>query len=106
LEDLRARIHGALYREHVVERMARRGILPSQVLEALLSPEAEIIEDYPGHRHGPCSLVLGWWDNHRPLHVVLGGQDPIWIISVWDPSIDPQDRWEPNFRRRRRSTEG
>lgn len=81
--------------------MAERDIDHSKVLEAILSSDAEIIENYPNHVHGSCCLVLGWWNDRKPLHVVMGTSSDLWIISAWDPSADPDGRWEPGYRRRR-----
>lgn len=105
MEEIRTRLDSLEYREHALRQMSERGIHPDQVREALLSEGAEIIEDYPGHFYGRCCLVLGWRETGRPLHVVLAISHPLKVISVWDPSVDPRNRWEPDFKTRR-STEG
>jgi hypothetical protein len=101
MEDIRSRLDGIEYREHALRQMTERGIHPRHVQEALLSHEAEIIEDYPSRFYGRCCLILGWWGERRPLHVVVGTSHALWVISVWDPSVDPKNRWEADFKTRR-----
>jgi hypothetical protein len=81
--------------------MAERGIRPGHIREALLSEDAEIIEAYPDHFYGGCCLILGWWGDRRPLHVVIATSSPLRVISAWDPSADPKNRWEADFKTRR-----
>jgi hypothetical protein len=100
LEDIKARFADVQYREHALVRLLQRGIQPEHIAEAIISDEPEIIEDYPDHAYGPCCLVLGWWDDRQPLHVLLTMSDPIRLISAWDPSTDPKGRWEPGFKTR------
>jgi hypothetical protein len=101
MEEIRSRLDTLEYREHAVLQLAERAIHPRHVYEALRSEEAEIIEDYPDHFYGPCCLVLGWWEEGRPLHVVIATSDPLIVISAWDPSVDPKQRWEADFKTRR-----
>ena len=101
LEEIWTRLNELEYREHALLRMGERGIHPRHVREAILSEEAEIIESYPDHPYGPCCLVLGWWGNRRPLHVLIATGYPLRMISVWDPSADPKQRWEADFKTRR-----
>lgn len=101
MEETRGRLDELEYREHALRQMAERGIHPRQVQDALLSDEAEIIEDYPTHFYGRCCLILGWWGERQPLHVVLATSHPLRVISAWDPSMDPKNRWEADFKTRR-----
>ena len=105
LQDIRARFGRVQYREHSLLRPIERGIDPACIREAVFSQDAEVIEDYPDHPYGPCCLVLGWWDDRRPLHVLVSTTDPPWLITAWDPSNDPRNRWESDFRSRRRPPE-
>jgi hypothetical protein len=84
--------------------MAERHIDPAIIREALFSPDAEVIEDYPNHPGGSACLILGWWGNRCPLHVVFGVGSRLYIVTVYDPSVNSRHRWEsPDFRTRRRS---
>ena len=106
MDDIRARFPSVRYPEgRKFDMILRRGITPAQIAEAINSPEAEIIEHYPDDPRGPSCLVLGWCGGARSLHIVIGLSEPPKIITAWDPSVDPRDRWEPGFRRRRRETE-
>jgi hypothetical protein len=106
VEEIRRRLTDLEYREHALRQMTERGIHPDWVGEALLSEDAEIIEGDSGHFYGPCCLILGWRDPERPLHVVLATSQPLKVISVWNPSADSRNRWEPDFKTRRASGGG
>ena len=95
----------AAYREHAQDHIAERGIHPAIIREAVCSPHAEVIELTLDDPRGPSCLVLGWWGDKRPLHVLFGLGFPLWIITAWDPSVDPKNRWEPDFKTRRRAKE-
>lgn len=82
---------------HAIRRMTQRNIPREEILGCLLS--GEIIEEYPNDLPFPSFLVLGYYQE-RPLHVVCSiGQGRLWIITVYRPTLD---RWESNFRTRRR----
>lgn len=103
MEDIRSRFAAVVYREHALQKALERGIDPAIIKEAIQSDEAEIIEPYPDERRGPACLVLGWWNVHRALHVELGLGSPLCIITVYDPAADPKNRWESDFKTRRRT---
>lgn len=54
-----------------VERDADQ-ITMEELEEALLSPKAEIIEDYPNDPRGPSCLILGFTKENLPIHIVCG----------------------------------
>ncbi|MFH1288968.1 MAG: DUF4258 domain-containing protein [bacterium] len=60
----------------------------------------EIIENYPGDRRGSSCLVLGFTNEHKPLHFVLGNleKEKILIITMYRPNVE---EWI-NFRLRRK----
>jgi len=71
----------------------------SVTVEDLLATlnEAQILEDYPDHRRGPCCLVLGKTEMGRSLHVVCTYVSrPLVIITVYDPQppkwVSPYER--------------
>lgn len=41
---------------------------------------AQIIENYPEHRRGPCCLLNGQTERGRPLHIVCTTAQPSLII--------------------------
>ncbi len=43
-----------LFTDHAVRQMAKRSIIDTEVVEALLS--GQIIEEYPDDKYGPSSL--------------------------------------------------
>lgn len=106
LEVIRAGFDRVQYREHAIEKLAERGILPSHIRDAVFSIEAEVIDSRPDHPYGPCHLVLGWRADHRPLHMLFGTTEPLRVITAWDPSVDPKNRWEADFKTRRRQLDG
>ena len=59
------------YTVHAQERMAQRRITDQEVQQALLGPEAEVIEAYPTDKYSPSCLIY----NPRPVkprHLCLG----------------------------------
>lgn len=101
MDDIRTRFASAVYREHALRRILERGINPATIKEAVQSADSEIIESYPNDPRGPSCLILGWWDDHRPLHVIVGLREPLLVISAYDPSADPRERWAADFKSRR-----
>ena len=88
-----------IYQFHAVRRMIQRGVREEDVEWVLLT--GEIIEVYSDDTPHPSALLLGW-SNDRPLHVVVAtdsvNQCKI-VITVYVPGLD---RWEIDFRRRRK----
>jgi hypothetical protein len=82
---------------HCLERMIERKISPIEIKQAVIS--GEIIEDYPEDKYGPSCLLLGRAESGRPLHVQIS-LDPVWVITVYDPSEKP-DEWSGGYRKRR-----
>ena len=103
MDDIRARFASVVYREHALQRILERDIDPAIIKEAINSPNAEIVESYPDDPRGNSCLVLGWWDDDRPLHIVIGLDRRLCVISAYAPSVDDRERWESDFKTRRRS---
>jgi len=102
LDEIRRRFDVVQYQVHAVGAMQERGFTVRDVQEAVLGPNAEVVEESTVG-YGPTSLVLGWCHEGRvPLHVLFGAGATLWIITVYDPSTDPKQRFEaPDFRKRR-----
>jgi len=82
---------------HGFERCVERHISPNEVKYAILSDE--IIEEYSEDKYGPSCLIYGITEAKRILHVRCS-IDPVWIITAYDPTLNP-DRWDKDFKRRR-----
>lgn len=80
--------------------MAERGIDAIMVKEAIFSLEAEPFERNMGDARGPSLLILGWREDGRPLHVLLGFKPPMWVITAYDPSEDEKGRWASDLKTR------
>ncbi len=82
---------------HAVERCVERRISPNETKDVILS--GELIENYPEDKYGPNCLICGTTENGRILHVQCS-IDPVWIITAYDPSLNPEE-WDEDFKRRR-----
>ncbi|MCX6022365.1 MAG: DUF4258 domain-containing protein [Chloroflexi bacterium] len=83
--------------EHSVQQGIEQSILEAEVLEAILA--GKVIEDYPSFYIGPACLILGYTAERRSLHVVCSTQNPVAIITAYEPNLD---LWEEDLRTRRR----
>jgi hypothetical protein len=82
---------------HGFERCVERYISPKEVKYAILS--GEIIEEYPEDKYGPSCLICGVSWEGKIFHVQCS-INPVWIITAYDPTLDP-DKWDKDFKRRR-----
>lgn len=57
-----------------------------------------ICQDYPDDKYGHSSLICGETEKGRIIHVQCS-VDPVWIITAYDPTLNP-DAWESDFKRR------
>ena len=67
------------------------------VWDAIISAEAEIIEDYPDNPRGPSCLILSWTPDRRPVHAVVSYPPVVAVITVYVP--DPDEWLDYRFRR-------
>ena len=92
-----------LFTDHARKEMETEPLGRIRVEEVLQVLDAgEIIEEYSGDAPYPSCLILGRTGVGRPLHIVcapVSAKDRLIIITTYQP--DP-DRWEPDFRRRKR----
>ena len=64
--------------------MVEENIELKEVLEAVAT--AQVIENYPEHRRGPCCLLNGQTERGRPLHIVCTTAQPsLIIITAYEP---------------------
>ena len=102
MERIKKQVKGGNYRftVHGFERCVERRISPNEVNHVILS--GDVIEDYPKDKYGPSCLIHGVTKEGRILHVHCS-IDPVWIITAYDPTLDP-DEWEQDFRRKRKKS--
>ena len=98
LEEIRVTVQRQEHRYtlHAQERMAQRRITDQEVVQVILCPEAEVIEEYPTDKYSPSCLIYGCTDHRRILHVQVNHQGV--IVTVYEP--DPEE-WVDLKRRRR-----
>ena len=82
---------------HAHEEMVEEEIRIDEVLQAI--QRAEILEDYPEHRRGPCCLLNGFTSAGRPLHMVCtSARQVLVLITVYEPKrpkwVTPTQRSE------------
>lgn len=82
---------------HAQQQMTARRIKVSEVRGALVSPEAEVIEDYPDDPRGSSCLVYGTVAN-RVLHIHISYPPEIVVITAYEP--DPT-KWETDLKTRK-----
>ncbi len=99
IDDIRKRVKSGDYRitVHALERFVERNISPEEIKGVILS--GEIIEDYPDDKYGPSCLICGITGEGRILHVQCS-IDPVWIITAYAPTLNPEE-WDKDFKRRR-----
>lgn len=99
LEEIKRKVFGGDYRLtiHAFERCVERNISPNEIKNVIIS--GEIIETYPEDKYGPSCLICGTTESGKILHVQCS-IEPVWIITVYDPTLKPEE-WDENFKRRR-----
>jgi len=99
LEDIKRKVVIGDYRLtlYAFERCVERNVSPDELKDVILS--GEIIESYPVDKYGPSCLIYGTTETGRILHVQCS-LEPVWIITVYDPTLRPEE-WDASFKRRR-----
>jgi hypothetical protein len=86
------------WRGHILVRMQQRDIKIQDVIDCLLS--GEIIEYYESDYPFPSSLILGFNNKERGIHVVCAlGQEYVWMITTYYPD---EKEWLEDLKTRRR----
>ena len=70
---------------HEQEQMDLRHIRNSEVIEVIVSENAEIIEKYSDDKYSPSCLIYGVTVEGRILHVLSNSQGV--IITVYEPNL-------------------
>ena len=68
---------------HASERIQQRGISREDVINCIM--HGEIIEDYPDYWLNPASLIFGYSVNGKIIHVVVGIDNYIHIVTAYYP---------------------
>ena len=102
LGTIRKRVNEGHYRFtiHAFERCVERNISPIEINEVILS--GEIIEEYPQDKYGPSCLIYGTTKKGRRIHVHCS-VDPVWIITAYDPTLNPEE-WDKDYKRRQKKS--
>lgn len=80
--------------------MTRRHISVNEAEEALLSSQAEVIEEYPEDPRGPSCLVLGFTVDGRPLHIQCTYPPNVAVITTYEPDPEEWIDWRVRSRSR------
>ncbi len=98
IEGIKRQVKAGNYRFtlHGFERCGERNISPQEVKHAILS--GEVIEKYSEDKSGPTCLIFGFSEEGKILHVQCS-VEPVWVITAYDPTLDP-DKWDVDFKRR------
>ena len=83
---------------HGAQRLIARGI-ERQELEAAIA-RGRIIEHYPEHYYGPCSLVFGRTPTGRALHILCSLRRTVDIVTLYEPN---PIEWEADLQTRRKA---
>ena len=99
IERIKKQVKAGKYRftVHGFERCVERHISPNEVKYAILL--GEVIEKYSEDKYGSSCLIYGVSEEGKILHVQCS-IDPVWIITAYDPTLNP-DKWDKDFKRRR-----
>ena len=100
IEKIQKRVKAGNYRFtiHAFERCVERNISPEQLKSAILG--GEIIENYPNDKYGPTCLICGVIREGKILHVQCS-MEPVWIVTAYDPTLNPEE-WDKEYKRRRK----
>ena len=81
---------------HASARIQQRGLTREDIIRYIMI--GEIIEQYPDYWLNPACLVFGYSLNNKIIHVVIGLDDNIHIITAYFPS---EDKFESDMKTRK-----
>lgn len=94
---IQARVRAKQYRlsGHAESEREADQITHEEIVDALLSEQCEIVEDYPNDPRGASCLVLGFTRNSKPIHLVCGISlsDVMVVITLYRPSSNEWIDW-------------
>ena len=83
--------------KHFTDRLNERNIEYDSVLSAVMN--GDLIEEYPNAYPYPCTLLLNFVTDSKPLHVVTGTDgNYVWLITAYYPTLD---KWESDYKTRK-----
>ena len=83
--------------KHFTDRLNERDIEYDDVLSVIMN--GEIVEEYPEAYPHPCTLILNFLTDSKPLHVVAGTDgNYLWLITAYYPTLD---KWESDYKTRK-----
>ena len=85
------------FTRHAFKRAVERNISEQEIKEAGTS--LEMIEDYPEDKYSPSSLLLGFTQSRRAIHMQVSRaeSDEVKIITLYEPG---SDKWSEYKRRK------
>ncbi len=104
LQFIQSQIRAKNYRlsAHAESEREADQITNAEIVEAILSVQAEILENYPTDPRGASCLVLGFTNENQPVHVVCGlAREVVIVITVYRPNASEWIDW----RKRREAKE-
>jgi hypothetical protein len=86
------------FTHHAFKRAIERNISEQEIRE--VSENIEIIEDYPDDKYSPSSLLLGFTQSERVLHIQVSrmGSNILKVITLYEPD---ETEWI-NYKTRRK----
>lgn len=88
LDDIRRQLSAGEFEfsRHAFKRVIERNISDSEIRQA--GEHGKVIEDYPGDKYAPSSLLLGFTSNGRPLHIQVFhvDSDLLKISTLYEPN--------------------
>ena len=99
LEDIQKQIQAGNFEftRHAFKRAVERNISEREIRE--MGATLEIIEDYPEDKYSPSSLLLGFTQGKRAIHIQVSraAGDSVKIITIYEPE---SSKWSEYKRRK------